>query len=113
MMIRTAILAMSLAFGGPALAAPVSDDATIVVRIDDLNLASASGRETLDARVMTAARRLCRSDLRGTNELALQSQCIAGALAGAKVQSERAIAEAGRGVQLAALPITAARQIRE
>lgn len=113
MMIRTAILAMSLAFGGSALAAPVSDDATIVVCIDDLNLASASGRETLDARVMTAARRLCRSDLRGTNELALQSQCIAGALASARAQSERAIAEVGRGAQLAALPITAARQIRE
>ena len=109
MMIRSAALALSLAFGGSALAAPVSDEATIVVRIDDLNLASASGREILDARVMTAARRLCRSDLRGTNELALQSQCIASALASAKAQSERAIAEADRGVQLAALPVKATR----
>lgn len=109
MMIRTAILALSLAFGAPALAAPTPEGATVIVRIDDLNLAWASGRETLDARIMTAARRLCRSDLRGTSELALQSECIANALASAKVQSERAIAEAGRGVQLAALPITAAR----
>lgn len=102
MIIRTTILALSLAFGAPVLAAPASDDATATVRIADLDLASASDRQTLDARVKNAAQRLCRSDLRGTSELALQNQCIAAALADAKSQADRAVAAADRGTRLAA-----------
>lgn len=102
MIIRTAILAVSLAFGAPAFAAPTDGNVTRIVRIDDLNLASAHDRRTLAARVDSAARRLCRSDLRGTAELALQTECIAAARASAKSQADRAIAEADRGVRIAA-----------
>lgn len=109
MISRTAILALSLAFGAPAFAAPATDSVTATVRIADLDLASASDRAVLDARVMTAARRLCRSELRGTNELALQNQCIVAALADAQSQADRAVAEADRGIQLAALSVRAAR----
>jgi len=109
MITRTAILALSLAFGAPALAAPASDSVTATVGIADLDLASASDRAVLDARVKSAARRLCRTDLRGTSELALQTQCIASALASARSQADRAVAGADRGVQLAALSVKAAR----
>ncbi|WP_447763292.1 UrcA family protein [Sphingopyxis panaciterrae] len=102
MITRTAILAISLAFGAPALAAPASDSATATVRIADLDLASASDRAMLDARLKSAARRLCRSDLRGTRELALETKCIAVALAGAKSQADRMVAAADRGLRLAA-----------
>ena len=94
MMTRPAIAAFSLALGVPTLAAPASDDASAVVRIDDLNLASASGRETLDTRIRATARRLCRTDLRGTAEMELERQCVAAALANARPQSERMIAQA-------------------
>lgn len=102
MFARPAILALLLVSGAPAMAAPTDGDVTKTVRIDDLNLALASDRLTLDARVANAARRLCRSDLRGTAELALRSECIAAAIASAKAQTERAVAGADRGVQLAA-----------
>lgn len=103
MMTRTAVAAFSLAFGAPALAAPASDDASALVRIDDLNLASASGRETLDTRIRAAARRLCRTNLRGTAEMTLERQCVAAALANARPQSERMIAQARGGGGLALL----------
>lgn len=109
MTIRTAILALSLACGAPAFAAPASDEATVSVRIDDLDLASTNGRELLDARVMKAARRLCRSGLRGIAELALQTECIAKTVAGAKAQTEQAIAQAGHHLRLAALSVKAGR----
>lgn len=102
MITRTAILALLLASGAPAGATEASDGVTKSVRIDDLDLALASDRRTLDARIESAARRLCRSDLRGTSELALRLECIAAALASAKAQAGRAVAEADRGVQLAA-----------
>lgn len=102
MITRTAIIALSLALGAPVIAAPASDSATEYVRIDDLNLALASDRQRLDARIESAARRLCRSDLRGTAELALRTECIAAATNSAKAQAERAVAEADRGIRLAA-----------
>lgn len=102
MITRAAILALSLALGAPAIAAPVSYSASEYVHIGDLDLALASDRQTLEARIASAARRLCRSDLRGTAELALRTECIAAATNGARAQAERAVAEADRGIRLAA-----------
>ncbi|NIJ36024.1 UrcA family protein [Sphingopyxis panaciterrae] len=102
MIIRTTIIAVSLAYSAPAFAAPADDGISQIVRIDDLNLAVARDRETLEARVERAARRLCRSDLRGTTELALQTECIAAAHASAKPQADRAVAAADRGMRIAA-----------
>jgi UrcA family protein len=109
MMTRTLILAVSLTLGVPAFATPAADGSTVTIHMNDLNLTSAQDRQTLDARVKRAALRLCRSKLRGTAELASQSQCVAASLAKAQPQADRAIAQAHGGVQLAAVSIRAGR----
>lgn len=110
MMTRTMILALSLTIGSaPALAAPAADHATATIRIDDLRLTSAADQQRLDTRIKSAARSLCGTDRRGTTEMARKSQCIADALASAKPQAERLVAQAQSGTQLALLMVTAAR----
>ncbi len=106
MIARTAILAVSLALvGTPALAATAEEAPTATVRIDDLKLTSAKGRETLEARVRTAARALCATGGRSLNDRMMEADCKATALAAAKPQVERAIARADGGTQLALLMI--------
>ncbi len=56
----TLILVAALASTTAAPALAQDDDApSVVVRHDDLNLASVSGRERLDARVRSAIRQVC------------------------------------------------------
>lgn len=108
MMTRTLILALSLTVATvPATAQ--TEGATAAVSTAGLDLTRAADRERLDTRVKSAARRLCRSGLRGTAENARQSACVAAALANATPQAERAIAQAQGGTQLALLMVEAAR----
>lgn len=111
MITRSTILALSLAFcTAPAFAAPETDQATASVRIDDLNLASAQGRQRLDKRIDSAVRLMCRAGGRTLADRALETQCIDSALADAKPQTERAIAQAqGGGTMLALLMVKAGR----
>ncbi|MGR4893285.1 UrcA family protein [Sphingopyxis sp. LARHCG72] len=108
MMTRTLILALSLTVA-TAPAAAQTEGTTAAVSTAGLDLTRAADRERLDTRVKSAARRLCRSGLRGTAENARQSACVAAALANAAPQAERAIAQAQGGTQLALLMVEAAR----
>ena len=108
MMTRTLILALSLTVATVPAAAQ-TEGATAAVSTAGLDLTQAVDRERLDTRVKSAARRLCRSGLRGTAENARQSACMAAALASAAPQAERAIAQAQGGTQLALLMVEAAR----
>ncbi|ENY81409.1 UrcA family protein [Sphingopyxis sp. MC1] len=106
MIARTAILALSLALAGtPALAATADEAPTATIRIDDLKLTSAKGRERLEARVHSAARQICATSARGLAARNSENACMATALAAAKPQMERAIARADGGTQLALLMI--------
>lgn len=106
MITRTAILALSIAFAGtPALAAPATDQQTRLVRVDDLDLAGVEGRDRLDSRLRSAARRICATVGRGVTERKMEADCMATTLASAKPQIERAIAQAGGGARLALLMI--------
>lgn len=105
MMTRMLTLALSLAaVATPAMAAE-SENATVEVRIDDLDLTRTADRERLDTRIKTAARSVCRSGLRGTAERARQSACASNAIEKAGLQVARAIAQARNGTQLALLMI--------
>jgi UrcA family protein len=106
MMTRTLILALSLTAAAPALAAEAP---TAEVRIADLDLSTARDQQRLATRVKSAARTLCRTGIGGTAERARETQCIAGALAAAKPQADRAIARAEGGTQLALLMLERAR----
>lgn len=111
---RTAILSLAAAcsaFGAaPALAAPAAGPGTVEVRIDDLDLASVRGRQRLDVRLKGAARQLCRTGMRGLAGRALETRCVEDAIAGARPQANRAIAQARRsGTQLALLMIDTGR----
>ena len=108
MMTRTLILALSLTIAS-APAAAQAEGATAHVSTAGLDLTQAADRERLDTRVKSAARNLCRTGLRGTAENARQSACIAAALANTAPQTERAIAQAQDGTQLALLMMPAAR----
>ena len=104
MMIRATILALSLAFGSSAaLASPASGEPRITVRTHDLNLNLASGRHQLETRIHDAARRLCRSDLRGVSERTIEAECIAATLATIRPKVEQAVVRAQGGRQLALL----------
>jgi UrcA family protein len=106
MIVRTAILALSIALAGtPALAAPAMDHQTTLVRVGDLNLASTEGRDRLDSRLRNAARRICSTGGRGVTERKMEADCTATALATVKPQVDRVIAQAGGGTQLALLMI--------
>lgn len=108
MMTRTLTLALSLTVATVPAAAQ-TEGATAAVSTAGLDLTRTADRERLDTRVKSAARRLCRSGLRGTAENARQSACVAAALANAAPQAERAIAQAQGGTQLALLMVEAAR----
>ncbi len=106
MIARTAALALAIVLAGtPALAAPAMDSRTMVVRVDDLDLASAAGRDRLDSRLRNTARRICATVGRGVTERKMEADCMAIALAAARPQAERAIAQAGGGTRLALLMI--------
>lgn len=109
MMTRMLTLALSLAaVATPALAAE-SENATVEVRIDDLDLTRTADRERLDTRIKTAARSVCRSGLRGTAERARRSACASNAIEKAELQVERAVAQAQNGTKLALLMVDTTR----
>ena len=105
MMTRTLILALSLAASVTPAAAAESENATAEVRIDDLDLTRATDRERLDTRLKSAARSVCRTNLRRAGEGSRQAACLTAALAQAEPQAARAIAAAQDGSRLALLMI--------
>lgn len=109
MMTRTLILALSLTVAATPAAAAETDTPSIEVRIDNLDLTQAADRDRLDTRLKSAARRLCRSGLRGLAENARQTACVADVLAHSEPQADRAIARAQDGTQLALLMVKAPR----
>lgn len=109
MMTRTLILVLSLAAIANPAAAAESENATVEVRIDDLDLTRTADRERLDTRIKIAARSVCRSGLGGTAERARQSACSSNAIEKAGLQAERAVAQAHSGTHLALLMIDTAR----
>ncbi len=109
MMTRALILALSLTVTAAPAVAAEADSPSISVRIDDLNLAHNADRDRLDARLKSAARRVCQSGLRGAAEHARQTACIADVLAQVEPQADRAVAQAQGGTQLALLMVKAAR----
>ncbi|MDO9416494.1 UrcA family protein [Pararhizobium sp.] len=109
MITRTLILALSLTIAAsPATAKEIETEAS-AVRIDDLNLTRAADRHQLDVRVKSAARALCQTGLRGASESADRAECVAAAIARTGPQTQRAIARAQDGTQLALLMVEAAR----
>jgi UrcA family protein len=92
----------------PAFAEPVTPEINVsLVRTADLDLSSAAGQRTLDARLGNAAREVCGAaadvDLEGRNDV---RQCRSEVLARANSQRDQLLAAAGRGAFIA---ITAAR----
>lgn len=108
MMTRTLILALSLSVA-VVPAAAWAEDKTATVRIDDLDLTRTTDRERLDTRLKSAARSVCQTGARGAAENSRRAACISDALAQAEHQTRSAIAQAGRGTQLALLMIGTAR----
>lgn len=105
MMTRTLTLVLSLAaIATPAVAAE-NENATVEVRIDDLDLTRTADRERLNTRVKSAARSVCRTNLRRAGEGSRQAACITAALAQAEPQAARAIAAAQDSSRLALLRI--------
>ena len=109
MMTRTLILALSLTIAASPTMAAETEHKAAAVQIDDLNLTRTADRERLEIRVKSAARSVCRSDVRGAAEMSRQAECTASAIARAEPQTERAIAQAQNGTQLALLMVDAAR----
>ncbi|MBJ7500489.1 MAG: UrcA family protein [Sphingopyxis sp.] len=108
MMTRTLILALSLTAAAVPAAAQVETE-TAAVRIDDLDLSRATGRERLDTRLKSAARSICQTGARGAAENSRRAACVSAALAQAEPQTRNAIAQAERGTRLALLMIGTAR----
>lgn len=110
MMTRALILALSLTIGSaPAIAGPETRNTTVTVRTDDLDLTRTTDRARLDARLKSAANRICSTNMRGVAEAEIRSRCMSATLADAAPQVERAIALAQAGTQLALLSVEAAR----
>lgn len=109
MMTRTLMIALSLTVAATPAIAAETDLAAIEVRTDDLNLAHSADRGRLDARLTTAARRVCQSGMRGAAEQARKSACVSEVLANAERQADRAVARAQGGTTLALLMLKAAR----
>ncbi len=57
--LASAVIAASLSFTVPAVAAPVADGNAILVHYGDLDLSTEAGRDMLDRRVQRAANKLC------------------------------------------------------
>lgn len=109
MMTRSLILAFSLTVAATPAIASETENKTVAVHVDDLNLTRAADRERLDIRVRSAARSVCRSGTRGLAEMTRQAECVAAAIARAEPLAERAIARAQDGTRLALLMVNAAR----
>jgi len=98
------------ALTGPAFAAEVQAPATVVatVRYDDLNLRTAAGVERLNARIRSAAERLCiEPGVKGIDASLAGLECR-DALIAAAAPRVRSVVE-GRGSEYAANAVTLAR----
>lgn len=111
MQFRPLILAAAVAAAGlstfTAVGPAIASDAGVAVQHDDLNLASASGRATLDRRIDRAARRVCGTALTVELELAGEvNACRADVLASARAQRDALVG----GIEVAEIRV--ARSVR-
>ena len=67
------------------------------VLIGDLDLSKASGQETMNKRIKSAARKVCQTRIAGAQGRAIEARCVKFALENSKPQIERAIARADTG----------------
>lgn len=84
----------------PALAAQ-QDRVSVEVGVEDLDLSTARDQNRLDARIHSAARKICRSGSVGTAARMIEASCIKATLANAKPQVEVAIANSQRPIRIA------------
>ncbi len=92
---RSIALAAALCAAGftvPAMADPVEPGESINVRLDDLDLASATGQAQLDRRIDNAARKVCRADIMPTGYLTLHTETRK-CLVAAKARADSRVAE--------------------
>ncbi|SEH11399.1 UrcA family protein [Sphingopyxis sp. YR583] len=107
-MTRTLSLALSLTAIAMPAAAQAEETAT-AVRIDNLDLTRAGDRGKLDARLKSAARKICDNGVRGAAENSRRAACVSAALTQVEPQAQRAIAQAQGGTRLALLMVRTAR----
>lgn len=90
-----AALATIALLSGP----PAAADSPLQERVayGDLDLTSDAGQTTLDDRIRSAVKRVCKTDGGSLAEFAAWNRCKRQSLAGAKAQMEVAIARAGAG----------------
>jgi UrcA family protein len=109
--LMAAVLAVSVATltaPSPALASQLvyAPGASTQVQVGDLDLGSATGRRTLQARIAGAARRICQPALIGSlKERADRQACYTAAIADADRQLQEAFA--ARGVEARPLRVAA------
>lgn len=65
---RPLVVVAMLAMGAPAMAEPSYSTAKVTVDYDGLNLATQSGRQTLDRRINAAIRSMCGTPVFGTRD---------------------------------------------
>lgn len=107
-MLKTLILAAAIALPLATPAAATGATESVVVAIDDLDLARSQDQQRLDRRIDAAARSLCASGARGIAALQAERRCVALARASAAPQAEQAIALATSGRRLAGRAIAVA-----
>ena len=82
--IGTALFAGVCLFGATAPAAAAPTPQALSVSYTDLNVASSSGRKTLDSRIIHAARTVCENGSNDVRSLAAEARCIDSAVAAAR-----------------------------
>ncbi len=89
-----AIAAITTAIAAPAAAQDASENVTITVQTNDLDLTSQADQQRLDNRVETAIRRACRSGGRDLASRQVETACRASLTDAANPRVELAIADA-------------------
>jgi UrcA family protein len=101
MFTRFSVALLACAITGAPAIAQTHNDVAIQVDAQDLNLATSEGRDRLNSRVNSAARKICRSGMRGLAAVDIENRCIQVALADAQSQVEAAIANSIGNVRVA------------
>jgi UrcA family protein len=92
--VGTALFAGVCLFGATAPAVAAAAPQTTTVSYADINIASANGRNTLDRRIVQAARSVCENGSRDVRAMNEQTRCVDSAIADARRQVYRTSASA-------------------
>lgn len=107
MFVRKMLITVAAAtLATPAIAQTPDEGNSTFVHVGDLDLTRNGDRDRMNNRIENAARRVCRSAMRGIAAAMAEESCIKVALAGARPQAERAIALASKTTRIAALEIS-------